>query len=241
MSTTTTNLSLVKPATSEAADITVINSNMDTIDSAVAARALASRTVNGHALTANVSVTAGDLSLGNVTNTSDANKPVSTAQQSALDAKANIASPTFTGTVGGVTSTMVGLGNCDNTSDANKPVSSATTTALNAKVPFVEVINTVASAGTAQTLSEPATKSINDLTLDNASPCVLTFPTGTAGTSFTLVLRQSGSTRLVTWPGGLKWSGGAAPTLSTASGSIDVFTFVYVTAWNGFVAGLAMA
>ena len=195
MSTTTTNLSLVKPATSEAADIAVINTNMDTIDSAVAGKVSTATTVNGHALSANVTVTATDVSLGN----------------------------------------------CDNTSDANKPVSTATTNALALKVPFTEVINTVASAGTAQTIAEPAVKSINDITLNNASPCVLTFPTATAGTSFTLVLRQSGSTRLVTWPGGIKWSGGAAPTLSTASGSIDIFTFVYITAWNGFVAGLAMA
>jgi len=36
--------------------------------------------------------------LGNVDNTSDANKPVSTATQTALNLKANIASPTFTGT-----------------------------------------------------------------------------------------------------------------------------------------------
>jgi hypothetical protein len=36
--------------------------------------------------------------LANVDNTSDANKPVSTAQQTALDLKANIASPNFTGT-----------------------------------------------------------------------------------------------------------------------------------------------
>jgi hypothetical protein len=36
--------------------------------------------------------------LGNVTNTSDADKPVSTAQQTALNLKANLASPTFTGT-----------------------------------------------------------------------------------------------------------------------------------------------
>lgn len=39
------------------------------------------------------------LSLDNVTNTSDANKPVSTAQQTALNLKANLASPTFTGIV----------------------------------------------------------------------------------------------------------------------------------------------
>ena len=71
--------------------------------------------------------------LGNVDNTSDANKPISTATQTALNLKANIASPTFTGTVSGVTKAMVGLGNCDNTSDANKPVSTATQTALNLK------------------------------------------------------------------------------------------------------------
>lgn len=35
--------------------------------------------------------------LGNVDNTSDANKPISTATQAALNLKANIASPTFTG------------------------------------------------------------------------------------------------------------------------------------------------
>jgi hypothetical protein len=42
-------------------------------------------------------------------------------------------SPTFTGTVSGITSSMVGLGNVDNTSDANKPVSTAQQTALNLK------------------------------------------------------------------------------------------------------------
>jgi hypothetical protein len=67
--------------------------------------------------------------LGNADNPSDANKPVSTAQQAALDLKAPIASPTFTGTVGGVTKSMVGLGNVDDTSDANKPVSTAQGTA----------------------------------------------------------------------------------------------------------------
>ena len=51
---------------------------------------------NGSVATRNL--TAGDLSLGNVDNTADSAKPVSTAQQTALDLKANIASPTFTGT-----------------------------------------------------------------------------------------------------------------------------------------------
>tara|TARA_R100000353_G_C6503936_1_gene194838 strand:+ start:16 stop:1413 length:1398 start_codon:yes stop_codon:yes gene_type:complete len=61
-------------------------------------------------------ITKAEVGLGNVDNTSDANKPVSTAQQTALDAKAPTASPTFTGTVSGVTKTHVGLGNVDNES-----------------------------------------------------------------------------------------------------------------------------
>lgn len=43
------------------------------------------------------------------------------------------ANPTFTGTVAGITKSMVGLGDVDNTSDANKPVSTATQTALDLK------------------------------------------------------------------------------------------------------------
>jgi len=43
------------------------------------------------------------------------------------------ASPTFTGTVSGITATMVGLGDVDNTTDAGKPVSTAGQTALNLK------------------------------------------------------------------------------------------------------------
>lgn len=78
-------------------------------------------------------LSAASVGLGNVDNTSDANKPVSTAQQTALNLKANIASPTFTGTVSGITKSMVGLANVDNTSDAAKPVSSDTQTALNLK------------------------------------------------------------------------------------------------------------
>jgi hypothetical protein len=50
-----------------------------------------------------------------------------------IDLRAPIASPTFTGTVSGVTKSMVGLSNVDNTSDANKPVSTAQQTALNLK------------------------------------------------------------------------------------------------------------
>ena len=46
------------------------------------------RTVAGKPLTSDVSLVKGDVGLGNVDNTSDANKPVSGPQQTALDAKA---------------------------------------------------------------------------------------------------------------------------------------------------------
>lgn len=50
-----------------------------------------------------------------------------------IDTKAPLNSPVFTGTVSGITKSMVGLGSVDNTSDNNKPISAATQTALNTK------------------------------------------------------------------------------------------------------------
>ena len=75
-----------------------------------------------------------DVGLANVDNTTDAAKPVSTATQTALNAKANLASPTFTGTVGGITKAMVGLTNVDDTPDTAKPVSTAQSAAIAAAV-----------------------------------------------------------------------------------------------------------
>ena len=86
--------------------------------------------------TGNVVLSQWDVGLGNVDNTSDVNKPVSTAQQTALNLKVD-----KTTTVNGfalssnvtLTKASVGLGNVDNTSDVNKPVSTAQQTALNLK------------------------------------------------------------------------------------------------------------
>ena len=63
------------------------------------------------------SVTAAQVNLGNCDNTSDANKPVSTAGQTALDLKANIAAPDFTGNVDLVSG---GLSIKDNSSASSK-------------------------------------------------------------------------------------------------------------------------
>lgn len=87
--------------------------------------------------------------LGNADNTSDVNKPVSTAQQTALDLKAPLASPAFTGSPTGITKTHVGLANVDNTTDANKPISTAQATAnsLLAKGQIAAVANAAAYTG----------------------------------------------------------------------------------------------
>ena len=70
-----------------------------------------------------------DIGLGNVDNTSDADKPVSTAQQTALDAKlavttasstyAPLASPAFTGTPTGITASHINSGTLGNTVQDN--------------------------------------------------------------------------------------------------------------------------
>ena len=107
-----------------------------------------------------------NLGLGNADNTSDAAKPISAATKVALDLKANAAdlaafraitvdttmlatkaallasnyapinSPSFTGTVMGISKNMVGLGSVDNTTDAAKPISTLTQTALDLKAPL---------------------------------------------------------------------------------------------------------
>ena len=86
-------------------------------------------------------VTKAQVGLGNADNTSDQNKPVSTAQAAAiklvqdyLDAhEANHSNPHQ------VTKAQVGLGNADNTSDADKPISTAAQTALDGKVSIIPV------------------------------------------------------------------------------------------------------
>lgn len=50
------------------------------------------RKINNKSLDFDINIISSDIGLGNVDNTSDSNKPVSTAQQTALDLKLNIAS-----------------------------------------------------------------------------------------------------------------------------------------------------
>jgi len=94
--------------------------------------------------------------------------------------KAPLASPTFTGTVSGVTSTMVGLGNVNNTSDANKPVSTATQTALDLKAPLANPTFTgtpslpTGTTGVTQSASDNSTKLATTAYTDNAASTAVT-------------------------------------------------------------------
>lgn len=114
---------------------------------------------------------------------------------------------------------------------ASSPAGAATTT---------ETVNTVAASGSAVTLPDVTVATMHDVTLTAAS-VAFTFPTLTAGKSFTLRLTQDATGgRTATWPAGTKWAGGAAPILSTGAGKQDVLTFFSISgaAWSGGVVGL---
>ena len=69
---------------------------------------------------------------------------------------------TFTGTIAGISKTMVGLSNVDNTSDLNKPISNAVQGALDLKANITYVDNSIANLvnsapTTLDTLNELAT------------------------------------------------------------------------------------
>ena len=122
--------------------------------------------------------------LSNVDNTSDEDKPVSTAQQAALDA---------------LTKDDVGLDNVDNTSDINKPVSTAQQAAIDAAggSSFDQDLNTTDSP-TFNTLTTTNTIATDVFTVDLGASGTVTaaegvFNTPTVGSQYALEVQSNGS------------------------------------------------
>jgi hypothetical protein len=70
---------------------------------------------------------------------------------------------------------------------------------------------------------------IQKLELDQST--TLTFASPVVGAVYSLLIKQgTGGSKLVTWPT-VTWNKGAAPTLQTAAGSVDVISFI----WDGSV------
>ena len=143
--------------------------------------------------------TASDLGLGNVDNTSDASKPVSTAQAAVNALKAPLASPTFTGTVNAADITATGNVDSANTG-ANAPVSTAQRAALgfiDATAPAYGVAtgNTAAANDTAFALAVAAAK---------AAYLPLYIPAGAYAVSDTISLDWEGA--VIRGEGGQKFS-----------------------------------
>lgn len=153
-----------------------------------------------------------DVGLGSVDNTADASKPVSTAQQAALDLKAPLASPAFTGTPTGITKTHVGLGLVDNTADTAKPVSTAQQTALNLKENTANKGVTNGYAGLDGTGKVPAAQlpAFVDDVLEAAN--LAAFP-ATGSTGIIYVALDTNKT--------YRWSGSAYVEISPSPGSTD--------------------
>lgn len=133
-----------------------------------------------------VAITKESLGLGNVNNTSDADKPVSTATLAALNGKEPTILP---GTISQywrgdkswqtLDKAAVGLSSVDNTSDLAKPISTATQTALNGKA-AIGVIATIAANANA--------------TVTPTATAYQVFHTGTLTADRTLTLTTAGMT-----------------------------------------------
>jgi hypothetical protein len=214
-------------------------------------------TVNGHVLSSNITISASDVGLGNVDNTSDAtkNSAVATLTNKTLTSP-TISSPTFSGTVTGLalsslTGTLaISAGGTGQTTAAG---------ALNALLPaqtsnsgkVLQTDGTTASWVTPAASSTPnptltnPTWTTQNLTFgattnwnaDNGGGAVLTLTGNTTmanptnlknGATYVLkVIQDSTGSRMITWDSMFKWPAGAVPVLSTSANSIDLISFYY--------------
>ena len=208
-------------------------------------------------------ITKSMVGLSNVDNTTDADKPISTATQTALEAKlasstasttyetitnvalkAPIANPTFTGTVAGITKSMVGLGSVDNTADTAKPVSTAQQTALNAKANLSSDNNFSGGSIFSGAVTESSTTGGVHVGIAGSTPRLMFAPPGSTSSSNNWQIDVASGTfrwftpgvvQMALAPGGIvsansfvKNSGTSSQFLK-ADGSVDSSTYITPT------------
>jgi hypothetical protein len=193
---------------------------------------------------------------------------VTSAIQTQINSKAPTESPTFTGTVSGVTKAHVGLGNVDNTSDANKPVSTVQQTALDLKANLASptltsarLIGNTAIEQIFEDVTIVASAAAATINYDLLTNHAITLYTVNSSANWTLNVRGNSSTTLnslmsigqsltvvfiatngVTpyYQAGLqidgqavtpKWQGGTSPTAGNAS-SLDSYSVTIIKTAN---------
>lgn len=203
--TGTENISLAKKS-----EVTVVDSKADTH---------IARVDNPH------SVTKTQVGLSNVDNTSDANKPVSTAQQTALNLKANLASPVFTGNVTGLGvatgtsfNSITGLSSVVGATSGTAAVGTSTTVARADHVHPIQTTIT-GNAGTATALQTGRTIGMTgDVTWTSAS---FNGSANVTGTSTLTNVGTAGTYRSVTTDAQGRVTSGTNPTTLSGYGITD--------------------
>lgn len=102
-------------------------------------------------------------------------------------------------------------------------------------------IHEITASGTETTIPDVSVATATKIVLTNN--CALTFPMIHAGKQFILDLTQDNiGSRTVTWPTEVKWPEGNVPTLTTAAGAVDLFSFICIDGihWLGSTLGLNM-
>ena len=153
------------------------------------------------------------------------NKSDTASLSQRINLKAPLASPTFTGTVSGITKAMVGLGSVDNTTDAGKPISTLTQTALNLKADKTNgLISTggISLVGTTVTITAPIVWFINGVTYTKATNSVFTINSATAGFYREDLIYATTSSTLIKLEGAENASAAIEPTLPAGTIKVSV-------------------
>jgi hypothetical protein len=134
------------------------------------------------------------------------------------------ASPTFTGTVAGITATMVGLGNVDNTSNATERAATATLTNKR--------INKRTSTTTSTATLTPSFANYDVYTLTaQAADLTIANPTGTPvlGDTIAIYVTDDATARAISFGTQFKGFGAALPTTTTSGKTLLITAQYYDT------------